>query len=179
MPEDPRCQPSFPGDICWGPRARMDDQPSRWSRALARGPGGSTSCHGQLGPVPEGTRCPQRVPGESGPCPRAHSFDPSPGRLGPEFEGPRGRPAVPGGSLPGLRACRFDQLSRATRDRDRGPMLSNSSPERLALRSEGPRGGQAVPGDSGPGPMARGVDQLSRMLRALVRGSVGWTSPPE
>ena len=80
-------------------------------------------------------------------------------------KGPRCRPTLLVDSRSGHRACGFDKLSRATRDRVRGPAGSTSSLGRLELGSEGPLFRLALPGGSGPFPRARGFEQLSGQLR--------------
>ena len=57
-------------------RARGVDQLSRPTRARVRGPAGSTSCPGRLGPGSEGPRGRPAVPADSGPGPCGPRWDP-------------------------------------------------------------------------------------------------------
>ena len=141
--EGPRGRPAVQGDSGPGPKAGGVNQLSlaprvlfrglgvnqlsRMSWAFFRGPTGSTSCPWRLGLSPKAlvsTICPWRfalksvdprgpttVPGDRGPVPVPAGSTRCPGQLGP---GPRSR------------SC--DQLSRATRVRGRGPVVSTSCP---------------------------------------------------
>ena len=146
------------------------EQLSRATRARARGPVGSTSCPGRLGPVSEGHQDLPDVPSDlrSGPFTRCRGVDQlsrvtwawvlgpvlstsCPERLGRVNEGPRGEAAVP-----------------ATCALVRGPTESKSPPGRLGPMTEIPRGRPAVLGVSVPCLMAYGVDQLSRANVAMA-----------
>ena len=83
----------------------------------------------------------------------------SPGRLTLGFQGPRVRPDVFGDSGPVLRDGGVEQVTKATRGRDRG----RAGPPDLL-------------GHSGPALRASGLDQLSRAPRACVQGTAGSTS---
>ena len=71
-------------------------------------------------------------------------------------------------------------LSRATRDRVRGPEDSTSCPRRLMLGPlrEVRRGQPAVPCDLGPRPRARNVNQLFWENRSCAGGPVVSSSSP-
>ena len=140
-----------------GPRVH---QLSRATLARARGPAGSTRCHGR------------NVPGSA--CQRCR----------PEFTGDSALARVPAlwTSCTGThtlvsKALGGDQLSRETPARLRVPAGSTSCPRPLVLWSEGHRvdmvfrATRTVP--EGPG-----IEQLSRATRALVRGPLGSTSVP-
>ena len=76
LPKGPRGRPAVPADSGPGPRARGVDQLSRPTRARVRGPAGSTSCPGRLGPGSEGPRGRPAVPADSGPGPCGPRWDP-------------------------------------------------------------------------------------------------------
>ena len=158
MSEGLRCQIGVLGESGPGPSALGVDQLSPEPHGWVRGPTGSTSCPGPLGPGSECPRVRPALPGQSHSGPRAHGSTSCPPRLGPRSEEPRGRPAVLGDMGPCQRACGVDQPSRASQARAQGPVMFTSTPRgfglcprdrvsnscrgRLAQVSEGPRGNQ-------------------------------------
>ena len=137
--EGPRGRPAVQGDSGPGPKAGGVNQLSlaprvlfrglgvnqlsRMSWAFFRGPKESTSCPWRLGPESKGPWCQPSVPGDS------HS---SPWIRGVEqlsrVTWPAGSTRCPGQLGPGPRSRSCYQLSRATRGRGRGPVVSTSCP---------------------------------------------------
>ena len=161
------------GDWGPGPKALGVDQLTWAARAWVRGPSGLTNSPGRLGPGSECPRCrpPLRetrdlvggssgstsLSGDSGPCPRAHSFDKHPRRLWTMLAA-AGSNSCPRELPLGPRSPSVDQLSLG-----------------LALVSECPRGLPALPGDSRSGSRAREVGPISLATRAQFRGPAGST----
>ena len=155
--------------------ARGVDQLSQVTRALVRGPAGSTSCAGILGPVPDVPRDRPALPDDSHQCPSSRGFHQRSQATHDPVEGPWGRPAVLDVSGLGQTSPDFDQLSQTIGDRVRVPTGSISSPGRIGPVPVGTRCRQGFPGFSGPVPSIRGVDQLSRVTLARVLSSAGST----
>ena len=125
----------------------------------------TTSSHGRLGTLSEGSWHQPAFLGDSGQCPRTHGVDQlsqatmerardvvvsnsCPGRL---VLGPRnpGSTTLQGDSASDPSARGVDQLSRATRNCTQGLAWSSRYPRQLRHVSERPRCRPALPGDSG------------------------------
>ena len=162
------------------PKAHGVDQQSRENRARLRGPAGSTSSPGSIGPGPLGPWFRPALPGDSGQGLSACRVNQlshvtwarvrgpaestsCPGGLGPLSMGPQCQPAAPGDSGTCPRAA-----------------VSSSCPGRRMLGPGCgvPGGRPALLGDSGLGLKSRGFDQLYRVTRDQVRGAAGSTSYP-
>ena len=151
MSKEPRGQPSIPCDSGQGPMVCGVDQLSQSSRALFRGPAGSTSSTARLVPGCDSQWFQQALPGDSGQCPRARDE----------------KTAVLGDSRSGPRLRCVDKLSRLTRERVCGPAVSTSCRGLLGPGSEGPKCRPDVPGDSRPCPRVHSVDQLCWATQGL------------
>ena len=166
-----------------GPRVH---QLSRATLARARGPAGSTRCHGRNVPGSACQRCRPEFTGDSGPCPCARVVDqlywdthacvqsprgrpavPGDSRLGSECL--RGRPAVPGHSCFGPRATVSTWFSGRLGPCPRA-RLSNRCPVRFALLSEGPWGQPAVPATRACVREPAGSTTCSGRLRTVPKG---------
>ena len=173
----PRCLTAVLGASHSCPRARRFDKLSRVTQLGSVVPRGRPAYLGDSGGV--------RMPAVSTSCPA---------RLMPGSKVLRGRPALLSILGQGRGARGVDQLSWATRARNRGPVWFTSSPRRVVLGFEGlgwtsspgrfspvsqvPRCLPAILGNSGQCPRARNVDQLSWATHAWVRGPACLTSCP-
>ena len=175
-----------------GPNALGIDQLSQVTGARVRMPVESTTFPETRHPV-GGSAWSTRLSGDSGPCPRAHSFDQHPGRLWTVL-GAAVLNSCPRELVLGPRAPGVDQRSRATPVQVRGPTVSTSSPgdscsvlrarefdpmsSATRARFQRPAGSTRSHGHLGTMPEAPGVNQMSPATPARLRVPAGSTSPP-